>query len=95
MFQCVQNGFCSTDAEILELKSSLWGLSNMATSSLGLQLLEQENLIQAIVNIAQGCQVLSIRATAFYCVCLISTTIGGANSLAKYGLLIFFFVVCI
>lgn len=85
MMQCVQNGFCCTDAEILELKSSLWGLSNSGTSSLGLQLLEQENIIQTIVNIAQACQVLSIRATAFYCVCLISTTIGGANALAKHG----------
>lgn len=57
----------------------------MGTSPLGLQLLEQENLIQTIVNIAQGCQVLSLRATAFYCICLISTTINGANALAKYG----------
>lgn len=69
----------------MELKSSLWGVSNMATSTLGLRLLERENLIQTIVNIAQNCSVLTVRATAFYSICLISTTVGGANALSKYG----------
>lgn len=57
----------------------------MATSTLGLRLLERENLIQTIVNIAQNCSVLTVRATAFYSICLISTTVGGANALSKYG----------
>ena len=76
----------------MELKSSLWGISNMATSVLGLQLIEQENLVQTIVNIAQNCSVLSVRATAFYSICLISTTIGGANALSKYGKFYFIYL---
>ncbi|KAK6640058.1 hypothetical protein RUM43_008335 [Polyplax serrata] len=85
MIQVIQNGNCGTDAEIMELKSSLWGLSNMATSTFGLQLLEQDNLVQKIVFIAQKSPVLTVRATAFYSICLISTTVDGANALSKYG----------
>lgn len=57
----------------------------MSTSKLGFQFLDKESLFQVIVNIAQNCPVLTVRATAFYCICLISTTIAGANALAKYG----------
>jgi len=57
----------------------------MATTSLGLSFLEDRNVLEGIVNNAYNSPVMSVRATAFYCLSLFAVTEEGSSSLAKFG----------
>lgn len=84
-FQIIHVQNCSSEKEILELKAALWVCGHVATSVSGLSLLSEEGVVQAIVKIAETCEVYSIRGTAVYVLGLIATTFHGANELRKAG----------
>lgn len=69
---------------ILQLKAALWACSHIASTELGLELVKETDFIQIIVELASNCQLLSIRATTFYCLGLISTTESGSALLSEY-----------
>lgn len=72
-------------SEILDLKAAIWALGHVGSSSLGLELLLEHDIINCLVEQAEESPVLSIRGTAFYALCLICKTQEGANALLKEG----------
>ncbi|KAK4875147.1 hypothetical protein RN001_011569 [Aquatica leii] len=83
--QCVENGLCETDEEILNLKASLWCLGHLGSCPKGAELLNNKGTIFCIIKLAQHCVVYSIRATAFFVLSLIATNRLGADYLFKLG----------
>jgi len=81
-----QHGLESDDADlILKLKSTLWAVGNIGATEGGIPLLEDEDLIGTIVQIAFQSLVLSVRGTCFFVLGLISTTYQGSEILLDYG----------
>ncbi|CAG7716760.1 unnamed protein product [Allacma fusca] len=76
---------CDTPEETRELKAALWALAHLATSVDALQIVEDGGILEAMVSLAAECPILSVRHTAFHCLCLISCTQPGAESLSPYG----------
>jgi len=88
--QCVHNGHCSSEREILELKAALWGCGHIATSRLGISLLAEHGVVHAVLHLAQHCLVYSVRGTAFYTLGLVATTFDGANLLNRAGYMVMY-----
>ncbi|TDL23281.1 hypothetical protein BD410DRAFT_858667 [Rickenella mellea] len=81
-----QHGLESEDFEIiLKLKSILWAVGNIAATEGGLPFLEEEEIVPAILEIAEQSPVLSVRGTCFYALGLVSSTAQGAEILDDYG----------
>ncbi|KZS99473.1 uncharacterized protein LAESUDRAFT_816934 [Laetiporus sulphureus 93-53] len=77
-----QHGLESEDPElILKLKSILWAVGNIGATEGGLPLLEEEEIVPAIMDIAEQSLVLSVRGTCFFVLGLISSTPQGAEVL--------------
>ncbi|GJQ71662.1 rictor [Trypoxylus dichotomus] len=81
--QHLENGLCDTEEDILNMKSSLWALGHLGSSSMGSDLLSTRNALVTMVHLAENCDVYSIRATAFYSLGLVASTKNGADSLFK------------
>ncbi|PCH40022.1 hypothetical protein WOLCODRAFT_136614 [Wolfiporia cocos MD-104 SS10] len=69
---------------IMKLKSILWAVGNIGATESGLQLLEEGEIIPAIIDIAENSLVLSVRGTCFFVLGLISSTPQGAEVLDDY-----------
>ncbi|KAF8272211.1 Rapamycin-insensitive companion of mTOR, N-term-domain-containing protein [Lactarius quietus] len=81
-----QHGHEKEDPElILKLKSILWTVGNIGSSTGGLPFLEEEDIIPVILEIAAQSSVLSVRGTCFFVLGLISATPQGAEILSDYG----------
>ncbi|KAF8631052.1 hypothetical protein AX15_002660 [Amanita polypyramis BW_CC] len=81
-----QHGYEDLDAEIImKLKSILWAVGNVGATEGGLRFLEEEDMIPAILDIIENSPIPSLRGTCFFVLCLISSTIQGAEILAEYG----------
>jgi len=74
-----------TENDQLRVKAAIWGVANVAASSVGSKLLEQKGVIVSLVNIAETCPYLSISGTAFYAMGLVACTTSGSESLATRG----------
>lgn len=76
---------CSNEEECLDLKSSLWALGHVATNADGIEFLNNPSsrVFEKIIRLATYNDVYSIRSTAFHVLCLMSTTVAGANILFK------------
>jgi len=81
--QYIDNGTCETEQDILNIKTSLWALGHLGSSTYGSEFLSSRNILPMMVNLAETSVVYSIRATAFYCLGLVATTKIGADSLFK------------
>ncbi|KAI9064633.1 hypothetical protein FKP32DRAFT_1648919 [Trametes sanguinea] len=80
-----RHGLESEDQEvILKLKSVLWAVGNIGATERGLPFLEEEEIIPAILEIAEQSLVLSVRGTSFFVLGLISSTPQGAEILDDY-----------
>jgi len=78
--------FLGDEEEWLEAKAAIWGLAHVASSPVASSLLEQEQgVISSIINIAETCPVLTIRATAYFALGLVATTRPGAMALGEKG----------
>lgn len=81
-----QHGHEQKDIEIImKLKSILWAVGNVGATEGGLRFLEEEELIPALLDIAQNSPIPSLRGTCFFVLGLISSTPEGAEILAEYG----------
>lgn len=79
-------GFESIDAEtITKVKGSLWAIGNIGSMELGAPFLEQSDVVEHIVRIAEGSEVMSMRGTAFFVLGLISRSVHGQELLAGNG----------
>ncbi|EJF61068.1 hypothetical protein DICSQDRAFT_147513 [Dichomitus squalens LYAD-421 SS1] len=80
-----RHGLESEDRDlILKLKSILWAVGNIGATERGLPFLEEEEVIPAILEIAERSLVLSVRGTCFFVLGLISSTPQGAEILDDY-----------
>ncbi|TFK61396.1 hypothetical protein BDN72DRAFT_805030 [Pluteus cervinus] len=76
----------SDDPElILKLKSILWAVGHVGSTEGGLPFLEEEEIIPAVLDIAQKSPIPSVRGTCFFVLGLISTTTQGAEILDDYN----------
>jgi hypothetical protein len=50
----------------LEVKAALWGVAHVASAPGGSQELEREGVLATLINLAESCPVLTIKATAYY-----------------------------
>ncbi|KAM0790272.1 hypothetical protein ACM66B_005576 [Microbotryomycetes sp. NB124-2] len=70
---------------IFKLKSVLWAVGHVGSTDGGLEFLDQEDILETIVDIAEESPVFSLRGTAFFALGLISSTIEGAEMLEDLG----------
>ncbi|KDR82835.1 hypothetical protein GALMADRAFT_88557 [Galerina marginata CBS 339.88] len=69
---------------ILKLKSILWAVGNIGATEGGLHFCEEEEIIPAILEIAENSPIPSVRGTCFFVLGLISSTSQGAEILDDY-----------
>ncbi|ORY28003.1 Rapamycin-insensitive companion of mTOR, middle domain-domain-containing protein [Naematelia encephala] len=80
------HGMEAEDQSILmNVKSVLWCLGNIGSTSGGLPFLEEEEIIEVIVEIAERSPVLTMKGTCFFVIGLISSTRMGAELLEELG----------
>ncbi|KIK69496.1 hypothetical protein GYMLUDRAFT_33864 [Collybiopsis luxurians FD-317 M1] len=80
-----QHGHESEDPElIMKLKSVLWAVGNIGATEGGLPFLEEEEIIPAVLSIANESLIPSVRGTCFFVLGLISSTSQGAEILDDY-----------
>ncbi|KAK7099628.1 rapamycin-insensitive companion of mTOR-like [Littorina saxatilis] len=84
-FSMIHNQDLQMDSEIDKMKEALWAVGHVGSSSYGVSLLEEENMVPELIRLAEECGVFSIRGTAFYVLGLVASTRHGAQILAKYG----------
>ena len=70
---------------ILKVKGCLWAVGNVGSMELGAPFLEQNDVTQWIVEIAEKSEVLTLRGTAFFVLGLISRSLHGQEILASYN----------
>lgn len=70
---------------ILKVKGCLWAVGNVGSMELGAPFLEQNDVTQHIIEIAEKSEVLTLRGTAFFVLGLISRSLHGQEILASYN----------
>jgi len=74
------------DAEtILKVKACLWAVGNVGSMELGAPFLEDSNVVDWIIQIAEQSEVMTMRGTAYFVLGLISRSIHGIEILAEHG----------
>lgn len=74
------------ESEILvKVKSSMWAIGNIGSMEMGAPFLEESDIVRAIVRIAEGADVMSVRGTACFALGLISRTSHGFAMLMECG----------
>ena len=70
---------------LVKIKGSLWAIGNIGSMDLGAPFLEEDDIVQQIVRIAEGAEVMSVRGTACFALGLISRTLHGVQMLSENG----------
>ncbi|RDL34990.1 HR1 repeat-containing protein [Venustampulla echinocandica] len=79
-------GMLSDDAElILKVKGCLWAVGNVGSMALGAPFLDESDVVENIVKIAESHEIMSLRGTAFFVLGLISRSVHGLEILSEYG----------
>ncbi|EDN90707.1 hypothetical protein SS1G_00107 [Sclerotinia sclerotiorum 1980 UF-70] len=79
-------GMLADDPElILKIKGCLWAVGNVGSMELGAPFLEESDVVEQIVKIAEEHQIMSLRGTAFYVLGLISRSRHGLEILSEHG----------
>ena len=81
----IQNAHLDTPTCVFYVKAALWSIGHLCKTPQGLKLAEEFNVIPKIVDLAGSADVLAVRGTAFYCLCLISVTSEGCDLLSGLG----------
>lgn len=85
LFQVLCDGLCEKELDTLQLKAALWAVGHIGTSDEGVTLLQQAEILGRVVHLAEQCVEYAVRATAFFCLGLLSTTATGADFLNQLG----------
>ncbi|KAF7494820.1 Rapamycin-insensitive companion of mTOR [Sarcoptes scabiei] len=77
----------SNELEVLRMKSALWSVGHIASTEIGIDYVIKcdHQIINSIVILAEQSNVISLRSTAFYVICLISSTLKGSEILDCFG----------
>ena len=79
-------GMLSDDWELItKVKGCLWAVGNVGSMELGAPFLEESDVVEQIVRIAESHQIMSLRGTAFFVLGLISRSIHGLEILSEFG----------
>jgi rapamycin-insensitive companion of mTOR len=70
---------------LLKVKGCLWAVGNVGSMELGAPFLEETEVVQDIVQIAERAQVITMRGTAFFVLGLISRSQHGLEMLLEAG----------
>jgi hypothetical protein len=70
---------------VLKVKGCLWAVGNVGSMELGAPFLEESDVVENIVEIAQSHEIMSLRGTAFFVLGLISQSIHGLEILSEHG----------
>ncbi|XP_060081851.1 uncharacterized protein LOC132561136 [Ylistrum balloti] len=84
-FQCIRCQELMTDEDNVKLKTALWAVGHIGSSTWGVGWLDEERLFPEIIRLAEECGVFSIRGTAFYVLGLLASTREGAELLTQLG----------
>jgi len=80
------HGMEEADGPVLtSVKSVLWALGNIGSTEGGLPFLEDEEILEVIIELAEQSPVLTIKGTCFFVIGLISSTRMGAEVLEELG----------
>ncbi|KID78377.1 Target of rapamycin complex 2 subunit ste20 [Metarhizium brunneum] len=81
-----EHGMQTEDAELItKVKGCLWAVGNVGSMELGAPFLESSDVVERIVKIAEGHEVMSLRGTAFFVLGLISRSTHGLEILSEHG----------
>lgn len=85
LIEILSQGTCTDELESLTMKSALWALGHVSTSTEGVEYLNDpmSRVYEKIIFLAKHCEVYSVRATALNVLGLIGSTSAGANILFK------------
>ncbi|KAH9215700.1 Rapamycin-insensitive companion of mTOR, N-term-domain-containing protein [Leptodontidium sp. 2 PMI_412] len=76
---------CDDPELILKVKGSLWAVGNVGSMELGAPFLEECDVVENIVKIAESHEIMSLRGTAFFVLGLISRSVHGLEILSEHG----------
>lgn len=68
---------------LTKVKGCLWAIGNVGSMELGAPFLEETEIVAAIIRIAEGAEVISMRGTAFFALGLISRSTHGFEMLLE------------
>lgn len=76
---------CQNEAEVLNLKASLWALGHISTAAEGVEFLNDpvSRVYEKIIYLTKNSPIYSLRATSFNVLSLIGSTKAGADALYK------------
>ena len=69
---------------LLKVKGCLWAVGNIGSMELGAPFLEEDDVVSAVVRVAEGAEVLSMRGTACFVLGLISRSVHGYEMLIEH-----------
>ena len=79
-------GMLSDDPELItKVKGCLWAVGNVGSMELGAPFIEESDVVEQIVRIAESHQIMSLRGTAFFVLGLISRSVHGLEILSEFG----------
>lgn len=74
----------SDDTPIMTKKSLLWMFGLIGSTSYGIEFLEEHNIVEEIVQIAENSEILSVRGTSLFALSLICRSERGKEILKNY-----------
>ncbi|KAF8466401.1 Rapamycin-insensitive companion of mTOR, N-term-domain-containing protein [Kalaharituber pfeilii] len=81
-----EHGLESEDIEVVtKVKGCLWAIGNIGSMPLGAPFLDEADIVESVINIAEHSQVLTLKGTAFFVLGLISKTMPGLEILLEHG----------
>ena len=79
-------GMESEDEEIIvKVKGCLWAVGNVGSMERGAPFIEESNIVEWIVAIAEKSAVITLRGTAFFVLGLLSRSLHGSEILSECG----------
>merc|ERR1712230_301677 len=83
---------CDDPELILKVKGSLWAVGNVGSMDLGAPFLEECDVVENIVKIAESHEIMSLRGTAFFVLGLISRSVHGLEILSEHNVALVLFL---
>lgn len=81
-----EHALADEDVEIVtKVKGCLWAVGNIGSMPFGAPFLDEANIVESIVKIAEQSPVLTLKGTAFFVLGLISKTMQGLEILLEHG----------
>lgn len=82
----IRNSWAEKDDQeiILKVKGCLWAVGNIGSMELGVSFLEETDVVQWIIRMAESSEVMTLRGTAVFVLGLVSRSIHGLELLNEY-----------